>query len=87
MQDAQAILGFTDWGQPIISAEYHCPYWLPGKAPTLNSKTCWYCRYADFRKTTDAVLFQSVCRCPENRVGIVRGQKNEAPETKGGHEP
>lgn len=76
-------VGFTDTGQPLVLAEGCCEHWLPGKNRTLNSKTCWYCRYADFRKITGVMLTQSICRCPDNRTHIMDEMKNEE---LGGHE-
>ena len=80
------IVGFTDEGCPLVLSEHSCKSWLPGARPTLNIRTCWYCRYADFRKTADFVLAQSVCRCPQNRLPIVAGSKNESLQTKGEQE-
>ena len=31
-------------------------------------RECWYCRYADFRKSTKLHIRSSICRCMENRV-------------------
>ena len=45
------IIGFTDEGYPLVLSEHSCKNWLPGARPTLNIRICWYCRYADFRKT------------------------------------
>lgn len=80
----ETFVGVTDGGQPLVLADSTCPHWLPGKMPMLDSRTCWYCRYADFRKTTEVILFQSVCRCPHNRLAVLRGQENEHMEHEGG---
>lgn len=74
---AYGVIGFTDEGCPLVLSEHTCKSWLPGARPTLNIQTCWYCRYADFRKTADVVLAQSVCRCPQNKQHIISGAANE----------
>lgn len=70
MQKITQIIGLTDAGEPIIPADGLCEHWSPGKSPTIQRRECWYCRWADFRKTTEVTLNQSVCRCPENRVPV-----------------
>lgn len=70
-------IGITDTGQPLVLADGCCEYWIPGSHRLLNSKTCWYCQWADFRKTTLITISHSICRCLENRVPIVRGSENE----------
>lgn len=84
MTDTNKVIGITDAGQPIVLPEHTCEHWLPGQSPTLNSRTCWYCRWADFRKRTDLTLPQSVCRCPHNRMGVLGGSENEQLEEQGG---
>ncbi len=74
---SSTFIGFTDMGQPLVLAEGCCEYWQPGKNKIIGGKSCWYCKYADFRKTTQVVLSQSVCRCPHNQVSIENGMENE----------
>lgn len=71
------MIGMTDMGQPIVPADGLCEHWSPGKSPTIQRRECWYCRWADFRKTTEITLQQSVCRCPEARVSVLQGCTNE----------
>lgn len=81
MTDANMVIGVTDAGAPIVPAGGTCEHWAPGRNPTLPRRVCWFCRWADFRKTTAATLKQSVCRCPENQLPIIPGSENE---TQGG---
>lgn len=76
--------GTTDLGQPLVLSEHTCEFWLPGKVPDNNSKTCWYCRYADFHKHSNVILFQSVCHCPNNRVRAMKENTNETQPKEGG---
>lgn len=71
------IVGFTDTGQPIVLPEHACPNFRAGRDRLLESRICWYCQWADFRKTTDTALMKSICRCPNNRVTVVHGSENE----------
>ena len=71
------LVGFTDTGQPIVLPEHTCGSFLPGRDRLLESRICWYCRWADFRKTTDTALTQSICRCLKNQVAVVHGSENE----------
>lgn len=71
------VVGFTDTRQPIILPVHGCKSFLAGRDRLLESRTCWYCKWADFRKTADTSLAQSICRCPNNRVTIVEGMENE----------
>lgn len=80
------VIGFTDSGAPIVLPEHVCQCFRPGRDRLLESRTCWYCSYADFRKTTGAQLEQSICRCPQNRVAVIAGSENESPQTKGEQE-
>ncbi|QNL44096.1 hypothetical protein H8790_11725 [Oscillibacter hominis] len=86
MLNADRIIGLTDSGEPIVLPDHSCAYFIPGKNPTLDFPTCWYCRYADFRKRTDVMLTQSICHCPDNRVDIIPGSENEHLGEKGGTE-
>ena len=79
MKDGQigTIVGVTDDGYPIITEGYCCNHWAPAKG-TGRIKECWYCKYADFRKSTELHIQTSVCRCPDNRVDTrLDFQKNE----------
>lgn len=84
MLDTTQMIGITDTGQPLVMAEHTCKFWLPGKVPEDKSKICWHCRYADFRKTSEMILFQSPCHCPHNQVRVIKENKNETQEREGG---
>lgn len=71
------VIGITDEGMPIVLPQHCCEHWAAGKIPMLGIRECWYCRWADFRKTVDVTLAQSVCRCPKNQVIVTPGGKNE----------
>ncbi|MEG2745591.1 MAG: diguanylate cyclase, partial [Oscillospiraceae bacterium] len=73
----RGIIGITDEGQPIVTADYQCPNFTEQAAWLTGIRECWYCKYADFRKSCDINLQQSICRCTGNRVNIVSGGKNE----------
>ncbi len=79
MHDAASfgIIGFTDDGCPLVTASYACPFWEEGPQCFSLIRECWYCRYADFRKTNNVVIRQSVCRCPQNRIVVASSLKNE----------
>lgn len=62
------IIGITSDGYPIIMPDHVCRYFEPDDAMTYNVKECWYCRYADFRKSNEIMLDNSVCRHVLNRV-------------------
>lgn len=83
--DVSKCIGITDTGQPIVTPEQSCECFKVGEKPLMDSRTCWYCRYADFRKTTAVRLGQSICRCPQNQVPIEVDNKNENQEIKGGN--
>lgn len=80
MGKASGIIGITDEGQPIVLPEHTCQYFTSGVCPTASQPICWYCRWADFRKTTDVILSQSICRCRANRVHVPDAWKNEGGE-------
>lgn len=84
MHDAASagIIGFTDDGQPLVTALYSCPLWEEGPQCFSSIRECWYCRYADFRKTNNILLGQSICRCPQNRIVLAPNSKNEQIEVK-----
>lgn len=84
LRDTGQVIGLTDDGAPIVLADYNCEHFKAGSHPMLASRTCWYCRYADFRKSTDIFLEQSICRCPENRFRVDDRDKNERNEKQGG---
>ena len=77
MEAEKNIIGITDEGMPIVLPQHCCEHWSSGNVPMFGSKECWYCRWADFRKSAEVTLEQSVCRCPENRVGVMWTGKNE----------
>lgn len=78
MLDTGQWVGITDTGQPLVLADGHCPYFRPGKNRLVaGCTTCWYCQWADFRKTVYVTLAQSVCRCPRNQISILSGSENE----------
>lgn len=73
----RGIIGITDDGQPIVTADYQCPHFTEQAARLTGVQECWYCKFADFRKTCDIMLRQSICRCPQNRVSVLSCVKNE----------
>ena len=73
----RGVVGFSDGGAPIVLPEHSCGRFRPGRDRLLESRTCWYCLWADFRKTTDVTIAQSICRCPGNRVQVLTGNENE----------
>ncbi|MEF9970622.1 MAG: hypothetical protein RSD01_08615 [Ruthenibacterium sp.] len=78
MKNSEFVLGVTDGGLPIVMPNGTCEHWQHSALPVLsNIKECWYCHWADFRKTTDLSLEKSICRCPENAVKVQCGNKNE----------
>lgn len=79
MMDKDGIVGITDEGQPIVPPGYSCGNFALGAYPLLNQKICWYCRFSDFRKSTDVMLKQSTCRCPQNRQSVKIDGENEEP--------
>lgn len=46
----------------IIHAIDVCPYFEQDAQSTCTIRECWYCRYADFRKTDEILLDRSICR-------------------------
>lgn len=62
------IIGVTEDGYPIVLPDYICPYFEPDEDITCSLKECWYCRFADFRKSNDIMLENSVCRNAGNKV-------------------
>lgn len=73
-----AVIGVTDEGYPIVTEDYSCPRWAGSGRGLSNVRECWYCKYADFRKSTELHMHSSICRCPENRVHTNFGfTKNE----------
>lgn len=86
MLKAESFVGITDTGQPLVLAEGCCAHFAPGKGRLLSSQSCWYCRYADFRKTVEVVLAHSVCRCPSNQVCILtKNEDEDSEENQGGY--
>jgi hypothetical protein len=79
MNDTTGVVGITDAGQPIVVPDFVCDHFELGTYPLLNQRICWYCRFSDFRKTTDILLKQSICRCPANQKTVRSGRKNEMP--------
>lgn len=72
------VIGVTDDGYPIVTEAHSCPRWAGGRKGRPDVKECWYCKYADFRKSTELKIRKSICRCPENRVETRLGfTKNE----------
>lgn len=71
------IIGFTDEGYPLVTPEYGCIYWRESSVEASYARECQYCHFADFQKTKEIVLRQSVCRCSQKRVSVVQGAKNE----------
>lgn len=65
--DSKGIIGFSDDGCPIILPDGVCDFFEPLTDISYNLKECWYCKYADFRKTTDVFIEQSLCRNPQKK--------------------
>ncbi len=65
---ATGVIGITDDGFPIVTGEHSCAYWQPGAGGLYETQECWYCRYADFRKTSQITLQKSICRNPRCRL-------------------
>lgn len=73
-----AVVGVTDEGYPIVTEDYGCAHWVGAAGGRTALRECWYCKYADFRKSTQLHLSCSICRCMENRVDTRLGfVKNE----------
>lgn len=64
------VIGITDDGFPIVTEAYVCPYWEAGAQGICQMRECWYCKYADFRKSSRITLQQSICRNPRCRVAV-----------------
>lgn len=60
---ADGIIEFTEEGYPVVAGEYSCLCWEAGSGGTFEMRECWYCKYADFRKTTQ-MMQKIICRCP-----------------------
>ena len=45
-----------------------CPAFEPRTNTPSGLRQCWYCRYADFRKSNEIMLENSVCRHVLNQV-------------------
>ncbi|WP_242943102.1 hypothetical protein [Hydrogenoanaerobacterium saccharovorans] len=72
------MIGITEDGYPIVTGEYSCPNWEAGAGGTFEMRECWYCKYADFRKTTQIVLEKSICHCPSYHITPgLKGQKKK----------
>ena len=80
-----SVIGVTDEGQLIVTEDYLCPRWTACGMSANPIKECWYCKYADFRKSTEVPMCVSICRCPENRVTVLESAKNENLEVLGGN--
>lgn len=85
MSITKTFVGFTDSGQPLVLGEGCCEHFLPSKNRLIHEESCWYCQFSDFRKTTDTVLTQSICRCPQNTVCILKDAENEQGTEGGTH--
>lgn len=73
-----AVIGITDEGYPIVTEDHSCPHWVASGRGLSTVRECWYCKYADFRKSTSVHMSSSICRCMENRVDTQFGfTKNE----------
>ena len=62
------MIGISEDGYPIVTGEHSCQHWAAGSGGTFEMRECWYCRYADFRKTPQIVLEKSICRCPSCKI-------------------
>ncbi|MEG1404887.1 MAG: hypothetical protein RSC52_05205 [Oscillospiraceae bacterium] len=77
-QNNFGIIGVTDEGYPIVAHTNSCGLWV-GQSPggLCPTRECWYCKYADFRKTTAITMQTSICRHPGNKMPIEKDCKNE----------
>lgn len=72
------MIGVTDEGYPKVTEDYCCPHWAGTGGGLASVRECWYCKYADFRKSTAVHISSSICRCQKNRVDTKFGfTKNE----------
>ena len=55
-----AVIGVTDDGYPIVTEDYSCPYFTGTSRSMPAVRECWYCRYADFRKSTKLHIRSSI---------------------------
>lgn len=78
-----SVIGVTDDGYPIVTEDYGCPRWEAAQKKGCTQE-CWYCKYADFRKSIQVSIHSSVCRCPENRVDVDSGFRKNETEAAGG---
>ncbi|MEG2119504.1 MAG: hypothetical protein RRY53_04050 [Pseudoflavonifractor sp.] len=61
--------GITQDGRPLVTHTFCCPFWIAQNGDGLCPiRECWYCKYADFRRSTKTVLEHSPCNHPCNRV-------------------
>ena len=73
-----AVIGGTDDGHLIVTEDHSCPHFTGTSRKMSGVRECWYCKYADFRKSTKVHIRSSICRCMENRVDTKFGFiKNE----------
>ena len=68
---AEGVIGITDDGYLIVTGRHICADWRPDTDCLYPLRECWYCAYADFRKTFVYTLQKSICRNPRRRVATV----------------
>ena len=71
------IVGISDEGNPLVRATYKCGFFTGQPDALCPMQECWYCKYADFRKSETVKIVISICRHPCNRVTVAAGKQNE----------
>lgn len=71
-----SLVGINDAGFPLVSSTYACCYFKRQADSLCDIEECWYCAYADFRKS-EVQLNISLCRHPYNRVPVLLSKRNE----------
>lgn len=62
------IIGYSDDCRPIVTPTYCCDLFLGQEDSLCLIQECWYCKYADFRKSIDVKLNHSICHHPKNQI-------------------
>lgn len=63
---------YKRWISHYYALDHVCRYFEADDTTTYDVKECWYCRYADFRRSNEIMLENSVCRHILNRVKPIR---------------
>ncbi len=65
-------LGYSDEGYPLILSYSVCELFEASGDSSYPMKECWYCKHADFRKSTDVVIENSICKNPLKKITIIK---------------